>query len=81
MAAIRSIAYRFTAITKTMKPISPELLSCQLCLINNFKHFSKSISGPLKVLELTRKVDKRVVPSNVSACISSGNGTFVSTCH
>lgn len=80
MAAIRSIAYRFTAITKTMKPISPELLSCQLCLINNFKQFSKS-SGPLKVLELTRKVDKRVVPSNVSACISSGNGTFVSTCH
>lgn len=82
MAGIRRIAYRFTTITKTMKPISSELLSCQLCLFNDLKQFSKS-SGPLKVLESTRRVDKLVVP-NVSACTSSGNGTSVSTvtnCH
>lgn len=75
MAGIRRIAYRFTTITKTMKPISSELLSCQLCLFNDLKQFSKS-SGPLKVLESTRRVDKLVVPtdySNVSACASSGN--------
>lgn len=86
MAGIRRIAYRFTTITKTMKPISSELLSCQLCLFNDLKQFSKS-SGPLKVLESTRRVDKLVVPtdcSNVSACTSSGYGTSVSTvtnCH
>lgn len=88
MAGIRRIAYRFTTITKTMKPISSELLSCQLCLFNDLKQFSKS-SGPLKVLESTRRVDKLVVPTDyslldVSACTSSGNGTSVSTvtnCH